>query len=120
MRRRHLHLDEATQRALTSLAARTGRSEAFHVREAVRRYLQSETDRADPLERLIGLVSDAGGPKDVAKHHDNYLYGRRRNTSEDLSKRTRGLSLGFSGDLTCSGDCRFRVLGFALEPQDSA
>ena len=58
------------------LAARTGRSEAFHVREALRRYLgEQRPDDADPLARLIGLVDDPDGPDDVAENHDHYLYG---------------------------------------------
>jgi hypothetical protein len=77
MRRKQLYLDEASDRALKLLAARTGRSEAFHVREALRRYLgeQAVADDADPLERLIGLVDDPAGPDDVAENHDHYLYG---------------------------------------------
>jgi hypothetical protein len=76
MRRKQLYLDEASERALKRLAARTGRSEAFHVREALRRYLgEQPVGEGDPLERLIGLVQDASGPDDVAENHDHYLYG---------------------------------------------
>ena len=76
MRRKQLYLDETSERALKRLAARTGRSEAFHVREALRRYLGAQpTSEEDPLERLIGLVQDASGPDDVAENHDHYLYG---------------------------------------------
>ena len=57
-------------------AARPGGSEAFHTREALQRYLASGGDSGDdPLERLIGLVADEGGPDDVAEEHDHYLYG---------------------------------------------
>ncbi|MBD0329013.1 MAG: ribbon-helix-helix protein, CopG family [Thermoleophilia bacterium] len=77
MRRKQLYLDEASERALKRLAARTGHSEAFHVREALRRYLgeQPAATDGDPLERLIGLVDDPDGPDDVAENHDHYLYG---------------------------------------------
>jgi len=77
MRRKQIYLDEANERALKRLAARTGRSEAFHIREALRRYLGSDTSRGDddPLSRLIGLVDETDGPDDVAEHHDHYLYG---------------------------------------------
>jgi hypothetical protein len=76
MRRKQLYLDEASERALKRLAARTGRSEAFHVREALRRYLGEQTPEGrDPLERLIGMVGDIDGPDDVAENHDHYLYG---------------------------------------------
>lgn len=76
MRRKQLYLDEASERALKRLAARTGRSEASHVREALRRYLGSESEpRDDPLAGLIALAGDPSGPDDVAEHHDHYLYG---------------------------------------------
>lgn len=79
MRRKQLYLDESSERALKRLAARTGRSEASHVREALRRYLGSQPETADdPLARLIGLVDDADGPDDVAENHDHYLYGAVR------------------------------------------
>jgi hypothetical protein len=76
MRRKQIYLDDASERALKRLAARTGRSEAFHIREALQRYLASSGDPGDdPLERLIGLVADENGPDDVAEEHDHYLYG---------------------------------------------
>lgn len=76
MRRKQIYLDEASDRALKRLAARTGRSEASHIREALQRYLTDGVEqRDDPLERLIGLVADESGPDDVAEQHDHYLYG---------------------------------------------
>jgi len=76
MRRKQIYLDDASERALKRLAAQTGRSEASHIREALHRYLASGADAGDdPLERLIGLVSDEHGPDDVAEEHDHYLYG---------------------------------------------
>jgi hypothetical protein len=79
MKRKQLYLDEATDRALKRLAARTGRSEASHVREALTAYVERELALdEDPLEQLIGLVDDAEGPDDVAENHDYYLYGAPR------------------------------------------
>ena len=76
MRRKQIYLDDANERALKRLAARTGRSEASHIREALQRYLASGAElEDDPLERLIGLVEDEHGPDDVAEEHDHYLYG---------------------------------------------
>ena len=76
MRRKQIYLDEASERALKRLAARTGRSEASLIREALHRYLAPGGDPGDdPLERLIGLVPDESGPDDVAEEHDHYLYG---------------------------------------------
>ncbi len=82
MRRKQIYLDETSERSLKRLAARTGRSEASHVREALQRYLGSDTPLDDdPLERLIGLVEDADGPDDVAHNHDHYLYGAPKERS---------------------------------------
>jgi hypothetical protein len=79
MRRKQLHLDESSEQALKRLAARTGRSEASHLREALRRYLGDQAvGEGDPLERLIGFVPDRSGPDDVAENHDHYLYGTRK------------------------------------------
>ena len=76
MIRKQLYLEEATDRALKRLAARTGRSEASHVRDALSRYLEGQPGPPDdPLEALIGLVDDSDGPTDVAENHDHYLYG---------------------------------------------
>ena len=76
MKRKQLYLDEATDRALKRLAARTGRSEASHVREALRAYVEREQGvDDDPFELIIGLVDDPDGPDDVAVNHDHYLYG---------------------------------------------
>lgn len=76
MRRKQIYLDDASERALKRLAARTGRSEASLIREALQRYLASGGEQEDdPLEKLIGLVVDESGPDDVAEEHDHYLYG---------------------------------------------
>jgi len=79
MRRKQLYLDEASERALKRLAASTGRSEAYHVREALRQYLAGKLQPdGDPLEALIGLVEDPAGATDLAANHDHYLYGAPR------------------------------------------
>lgn len=75
MKRKQLYLDEETDRALKRLAARTGRSEAWHVREALRAYIERRDDRAaHPLDRLVGLVDNPDAPTDLAVNHDHYLY----------------------------------------------
>lgn len=79
MRRKQLYLEESTDRALKRLSARTGRSEAWHVREALRSYLDREhVGEDDPFDLIIGLVDEPAGPTDVAEHHDHYLYGARK------------------------------------------
>lgn len=78
MVRKQMYIDEDLHRGLKALAARTGRSEADHVRAALREYLREHrpapVDR-DPLLDLVGLVDDPEGPDDVAEEHDHYLYG---------------------------------------------
>lgn len=79
MIRKQLYLDDDLNDGLRLLAARTGRPEAEHVRAALREYLRAtapvEVGDHDPLLDLVGLVSDADGPDDVAARHDDYLYG---------------------------------------------
>jgi hypothetical protein len=61
------------------VAASTGRSQAVHVRKALRRYLgEQPSGGEDPLERLIGLVDDPCGADDVAENYDHYPYGAPR------------------------------------------
>jgi len=82
MVRKQLYIDEELDRALKLLAARTGRSEAEHVRSALRAYVHDEVDASpdagDPLLGLIGLVTESEGADDVAVNHDHYLYGAPR------------------------------------------
>lgn len=77
MIRKQLYIDEELNDGLRVLAARTGRSEADHVRAALREYLRAARGEPaeDPLLSMIGLVDDPDGPTDVAANHDDYLYG---------------------------------------------
>jgi hypothetical protein len=78
MVRKQLYIDDDLNDGLRMLAARTGMSEAEHVRAALRDYLQRgrpEPAGPNPLLDLIGMVPDADGPDDVAEQHDHYLYG---------------------------------------------
>ncbi|MGQ0575378.1 MAG: ribbon-helix-helix protein, CopG family [Pseudonocardia sp.] len=81
MVRKQLYIDEDLNQGLRALAARTGLSEAEHVRAALREYLQ-HTPPADgdddPLLELIGMVDDPSLPTDLAVNHDHYLYGAPR------------------------------------------
>lgn len=76
MIRKQLYLDEELDRALKRLSARTGESEAKHVRAAVRTYVEQHAPATedDALDRLIGLVADPEGAVDSAAQHDRYLY----------------------------------------------
>jgi hypothetical protein len=81
MVRKQLYIDDDLNDGLRMLAARTGMSEAEHVRAALRDYLQrgkQEPGESNPLLDLIGLVPDDDGPDDVAEQHDHYLYGVHR------------------------------------------
>lgn len=86
MVRKQLYIDDDLNDGLRMLAARTGRSEADHVRAALRAYLQQDRRSGaadsdpDPLLELVGLVADIEGPDDVAARHDDYLYGADRST----------------------------------------
>ncbi|HWB71083.1 MAG TPA: CopG family transcriptional regulator [Egibacteraceae bacterium] len=77
MIRKQVYIDEDLERALKTLAARTGRPEAEHVRAALHDYVgrHLRLPKANPLLDLIGLVDDPDGPDDVAAEHDHYLYG---------------------------------------------
>ncbi|MCP9491673.1 MAG: ribbon-helix-helix domain-containing protein [Solirubrobacteraceae bacterium MAG38_C4-C5] len=95
MRRKQLYLDDEAERGLKRLAARTGRSEAAHVRAALHEYLSRHlpvTAEDDPLEDMVGLVDDEEGPDDVAAHHDHYLYGAPRARACGRSTSTPGPS----------------------------
>lgn len=83
MQRKQVYLDEAGERGLKRLAARTGRSEASHLREALHKHLATELPETDedPLGELIGMVDDPEGPTDVAENHDRYLYGSAEKSS---------------------------------------
>ena len=81
MVRKQLYIDEDLNQGLRALAARTGLSEAEHVRAALREYLQHAPPVAagdDPLLELIGMVDDPSLPTDLAVNHDHYLYGAPR------------------------------------------
>jgi len=78
MVRKQIYIDEALDRGLKSLAARTGDPEVVHVRAALREYLGEHADvsstqgGSDPLLQLVGLVDDPELPDDIAEEHDHY------------------------------------------------
>lgn len=83
MKRKQLYIDEKLDRGLKQLARTTDRSEASHVRDALRDYLARHLDlHADPLGELVGLVGDPEGPVDVAERHDRYLYEAAEDAGE--------------------------------------
>ena len=80
MIRKQLYIDDDQEQQLKALAQQTGRSEADHVRQALKAYLSRAMPKPvrDPWLSLLGLVEDADGPTDVAVEHDHYLYGAPR------------------------------------------
>jgi hypothetical protein len=78
MIRKQVYIEDSMDRGLKLLAARSGRPEAAHVREALKEYLDRKLLRAgrNPLAELTGLVPDAEGPDDAAENHDRYLYSQ--------------------------------------------
>jgi plasmid stability protein len=90
MIRKQVYIDEDLDQALKALAARTGRSEAAHLRDALRAYLSSLAPLPGAgLEALVGLVDDPHGPDDVAEEHDHYLYGAPRRAAEGEPAQAR-------------------------------
>lgn len=78
MRRKQLYIDDELDAALKQLADSTGRSEADHVREALRAYLPTvmpAPEGDDPLLAFIGVIADDDGPDDLARELDHYAYG---------------------------------------------
>ena len=81
MRRKQLYIDDDLDEALKRLASETGRSEADHVREALRSYLPDESaeprddDDDDPLLAFVGVIADDNAPDDLARELDHYAYG---------------------------------------------
>ncbi|MBI3077671.1 MAG: CopG family transcriptional regulator [Deltaproteobacteria bacterium] len=82
-KRKQIYLDPANDRALRTLARKTGLSQAEHIRRAITAYLEWARESGllarspNPLLRLIGICDSPKGRRDTALHHDRYLYGRR-------------------------------------------
>jgi plasmid stability protein len=93
MIRKQVYIDDDLDQALRALAARTGRSEAAHLRDALRAYLSAVAPprEAGGLEAMVGLVDDPDGPADVAEEHDHYLYGAPRRT-RGVGRARRGIA----------------------------
>lgn len=80
LRRKQIYLDSESERRVRTLARATGLSEAEHIRRAVASYVEDFPDAAStdhPLLHMIGICGADAGPRDAARHHDKYLYGRK-------------------------------------------
>ncbi len=78
MIRKQFYVDEDLDYALKVLARRTKRSEADHVRTALRAYVEEQLRHDadnDPLLAMAGIADDPDAPADGAAEHDHYLYG---------------------------------------------
>jgi len=81
LRRKQIYLDPENEHRIRTLARATGLSEAEHIRRAVASYVEDLPDAGStehPLLEMIGICEGEGGPRDAARHHDTYLYGRKR------------------------------------------
>lgn len=83
-----MYFDELLDEDLKALALQTDESEASHVRRAVRTYLDAQVvgmdgHDDDPLLELVGLAGESSAPRDLARHHDRYLYGKAVNGGRD-------------------------------------
>lgn len=81
MTRTQVLLDETQYQWLTVQARRKHQSRSKVLRELidVQRTARLRSRHEDPLFRLIGLASDSA--RDVAEHHDRYLYSKPRRRS---------------------------------------
>ena len=81
MTRTQVLLGEAQHHWLTAQARRTHKSRSKVLRELIdaQRAARLRSRKDDPLFRLIGLGRDSA--RDVAEHHDSYLYGESANRS---------------------------------------
>ena len=75
MKRLTIELDEGDYSYLRERAEREGRSVVSVLREAVVRLRQAEV--ADPRDDPMYAVGSFDGPRDLARRHDDYLYGSR-------------------------------------------
>lgn len=80
MKRKQLYLPKDIDERLKDAALSRNVSEAFLVREALAQYLpenkSSASKKDDPIQGIIGICKD--GPRDGAKNHDYYLYGKEK------------------------------------------
>lgn len=78
MIRTQMYLDDKLYKALKQLAKKKKKSMAEVTRElleeAVEKKTTTDTSGIKVLQRLIDLKL-TGGPNDLAKNHDHYLYG---------------------------------------------
>ena len=76
LKRKHIYLDEESDRALKMLAIETNISESEHIRRAVARYIVKQKTtiaKKDPIREIIGLCDNPQGPTYGSVHHDRYL-----------------------------------------------
>lgn len=91
MIRKQIYIDDDLDASLKLLAVKTGQSEAAHVREALRKYIEQVRDGLiqdnDAFAGVAGMVDDPNLPTDIADQHDHYLYGSRK-TPPSRARRT--------------------------------
>lgn len=87
MIRKQIYIDDDLEVSLKMLSARTGRPEAEHVREALRKYVDDVrsglTDEGDPFAAIEGMVDDPSLPSDIAEEHDRFLYGPAKKAQQE-------------------------------------
>lgn len=81
-------MSSADRELLERLADETGlpRTELF--RRGLRRLADEMLPDRGPgssVDYLIGIAEDADAPADLSEHHDDYLYGARRDDGADPS-----------------------------------
>ncbi len=72
-------IPEAEYEMLRRAASAEGKTLQDWIRAAIReRLLPESVDPSDPIFSAFPLVKKKGPKVDVARHHDDYLYGTRR------------------------------------------
>lgn len=87
MKRTTVFLDEGLEREMRSMAESRGKPVASLVREALGRYVASETKRRRPLLRFI--AAGRSGRSDTAKRHEELVFRDLRPHGEPPRRKRR-------------------------------
>ena len=76
MQRMQFYIEPELRNDLEALAKHRNVSMAELIREAIRGFVIREMPnrKMDPILDIIGLIESPGGPTDVGKNHDRYIY----------------------------------------------
>ena len=76
--RLQFYIDQDANKKLGIISERLGVSKASLVREGVNKILKEKMpSEKDPAYKLIGLIEEELTDNDIARNHDQYLYGEK-------------------------------------------